>query len=159
MPGGRVHAAITAATVSGLIAPYAIVNLDGNPYWYIAGCVVGLLVTPDLDIDKGNISDSFLRKVFPPIQWVWRTVWFPYAKLLPHRSPLSHFPILGTLLRIGYIFLIVNVLHFIFHLMTGNTVSIVWIWNWSFVFGLCHVDTCHFLADISIKSKEQFIGE
>lgn len=159
MPGGRVHAAITIATASGVIAPYAIVNLDGNPYWYIAGCVVGLLVTPDLDIDKGNISDSFLRKVFPPIQWVWRTIWFPYAKLLPHRSPLSHFPILGTLLRIGYIFLIVNVLHFIFHLMTGNIVSIVWIWNWSFVFGLCHVDTCHFLADISIKSKEQFIGE
>jgi len=160
MPGGKIHSAITLATASGVIAPYAIVQLNGNPYLYLLGCAVGLLVTPDLDLNEGNISDTMLRRIFPPVQWLWRTIWTPYSLLIPHRSPLSHFPFLGTILRIGYIFLIINILYFIVNLfLHHDTVSVVWIWNWSLFFGLCHVDTLHFLADINIKGKETFLGE
>lgn len=162
MPGGKVHSALTLATASGVIAPYALVQMNGNPYWYVAGCLVGLVVMPDQDLNNGNISDTMIRRVFPPAQWLWRILWTPYALILPHRSVYSHFPVLGTLLRIGYIFLLLNLFNWLFFLF-GNifdTVShFIWIWNWSFVAGLCHVDLIHFLADKSIKSREQFNNE
>ena len=162
MPGGKVHSAITLATASGVLAPYLIVQFGGNPYYYVAGTLIGLLVTPDLDIDNGNISDTVIRKVFPPAQWIWRILWTPYAKLISHRSPISHFPIIGTLFRIGYIFLLLNLFNWLFSLfgnIFNNTVSFVWFWNTSFVFGLIHVDTLHFLADMTIRGSEQFSGE
>lgn len=40
-----------------------------------------------------------------------------------------------------------------------DTVSFVWLWNWSFFWGLVHVDTVHFIADKTIRGKEQFIDE
>jgi len=161
VPGGKVHSAITLGVATGVLAPYAIVQFGGDPYLYVAGCLVGLLVTPDLDLNGANISDYFIRKVFAPAQWLWRLLWTPYSLILPHRSPLSHFPVLGTLLRIGYVFLIVNVLNALWWFVSrsADTVSFVWIWSWSFFFGLAHVDFCHYMADITIKSKEQFENE
>jgi uncharacterized metal-binding protein len=156
MPSGKVHTALTLATVSGVIAPYAVVNMNGNEYLYIAGCLTGILIMPDQDVNGGNISDSLIRRVFPPVQWLWRIFWTPYALLVPHRHFISHLPILGTVLRIGYIFLLINLLLFVLRLLWSlfDTVSFIWIWNWSFFFGLCHVDIIHFLADNSIKGKE-----
>jgi len=162
MPGGRVHNALTLATTSGVLAPYLITQFGGNPYLYVAGCVTGLLISPDLDLNEGNISDTLIRKVFPPAQWLWRLFWTPYSLLLPHRSIFSHFPFLGTLLRIGYVFLLLNLFSWLFFLL-GNifdTVShFIWIWNWWFVLGLCHVDICHWAADMTIKGKDTFVGE
>ena len=164
MPGGKVHSALAIASAIGVISPYAIVNLGGNPYWYIGGCLVGVLVGPDLDVDDGNISDTLIRKVSSPAQWLWRRIWNPYSKLIPHRHPISHFPVLSTAIRIGYLFVIINIFCILFNIIlrlfgVTDTVSIVWFWNWSFFFGLCHVDTVHFLADKFIKGNEQFNEE
>lgn len=161
MPGGKVHSAITLATLSGVLSPWLVVNLGGNEYMYAAGVVTGLLVTPDLDIDKGNFSDTILRRVSLPAQLFWRMAWTPYGKAIPHRSHLSHFPFLGTLLRLGYILLVVNLINFLsFAIMQYfgiiDSVSIVWLWDWSFFFGLCHADICHWAADITIKGKDTF---
>lgn len=161
MPGGKVHTALTVATMSGVIAPYAIVQLNGDPWLYVAGCVTGLLITPDLDINNGNISDTFIRRVSPVAQWLWRLFWTPYALILPHRSTFSHFPFIGTLLRIGYIFLLLNLFSLLFFLILRmfNTAHPIWIWNWSFFFGLAHVDIIHWWADNTIKGKETFENE
>lgn len=158
MPGGKVHSALTLATASGVIAPYAIVQLNGDPYMYVAGCLVGLFVMPDMDVDNGNISDYLIRKVSRPAQWLWRLFWTPYALLVPHRHFISHFPILGTFLRIGYIFIILNFTIFLSKMVWSifDIVSLRWIWNWSFFFGLVHVDTIHWMADNTIKGKETF---
>lgn len=161
MPGGKVHTALTLATLSGVVAPYLVVNLYGNEYLYAGGVVAGLLVTPDLDIDKGNFSDTILRRVSLPAQLFWRVAWTPYGKAIPHRSHLSHFPFLGTLLRIGYIFLVINIINglafFIMHSFgLVDTVSIAWLWDWSFFFGLCHADIIHWAVDNTIKGKDTF---
>lgn len=156
MPSGKIHTALTLATASGVVAPYAVVNLGGNEYAYLAGCLVGVLIMPDMDVDNGNISDYFIRRVFQPAQWLWRLFWTPYALLVPHRHFISHFPILGTVLRIGYIFLILNLVNLSLSLLTSlfDTVSFVWIWDWSFFFGLAHVDAIHWAVDNTIKGKE-----
>lgn len=150
------HTALTVATASGVIAPYAIVQLDGNPYLYVAGCLVGVLVGPDMDVDGGNISDFFIRKVSRLAQHVWRLIWFPYAVLVPHRHFISHFPVISTLLRIGYIFLIINLSVALFRIAFNIELDkpFYWIWDWSFFFGLVHVDTVHFVVDKLIKGKE-----
>jgi len=158
MPSGKVHAAMTFSVATGVLAPYAIVQLNGNPYLYVAGNLVGLLVTPDLDLNNDNYSHYLIRKIFYPAYWIWKIIWKPYNLLIPHRSPISHFPLLGTLLRIGYVFLLLNLFNLLFSLVS-DTVSFVWVWDTWFFLGLAHVDTIHFLADNLIKSKEQFGNE
>ncbi|MFN7064688.1 MAG: DUF2227 family putative metal-binding protein [Aquificaceae bacterium] len=54
------------------------------------------LLSPDLDLPKSKSSKRWRRL---------RLVWRPYQLLSKHRG-LSHFPILGTALRFGYLFLI-----------------------------------------------------
>lgn len=44
-----------------------------------------------------------------PISLAWYHLWTPYALLLTHRG-LSHWPIIGTLSRIGYLHLLVLIL-------------------------------------------------
>lgn len=138
--------------------------MDGNPYMYIAGNLVGILVTPDLDVDAGNISDTFIRKVSPSAQWLWRKFWTPYSLSVPHRGVVSHFPVISTLIRLGYIMAglnLVKVLWWVIARIVGwdDTLHFTWLWDWSFFWGLVHVDTMHFLADKFIKGKEQFIDE
>lgn len=148
------HSALTLATALGVIAPYAIVQLNGNPYYYVAGCLVGLLVMPDMDVNGGNISDFFIRKMSRLAQGFWRAFWHPYAILVPHRHFISHFPVVGTALRIGYIFLIINIIMAVSNLLFDTVSRIYWIWDWSFFTGLAHVDIVHWWADNTIKGKE-----
>lgn len=165
MPGGKVHSALNIAIASGVLAPYALVNwMDGNPYMYIAGNIVGILIGPDLDVDAGNVSDSIIRKVSRPAQWIWRKFWTPYSLALPHRSTLSHLPVLSTLVRLGYIVVGLNlflIMGWGISRIVGwdDSVSFFWLWDWSFFWGLVHADTIHWLADKNIKGKEQFIDE
>ena len=159
MPSGKVHVAITLSTLSGVIAPWVLVNAGGNEYAYIAGCATGVLITPDLDVNGGMYSHYLIRKVSRPAQFLWRLFWTPYALLVPHRHLVSHFPLIGTMVRIGYIFLVINLVAFCSSLLLGLFASdavsrIYWIWDWSFFFGLAHVDALHWAADNTIKGKE-----
>lgn len=53
----------------------------------------GYWLSPDLDIK----SAPFLR-------WgVLRFIWIPYQRFIPHRSPLSHAPVLGSAIRLLYL--------------------------------------------------------
>ena len=53
----------------------------------------GYWLSPDLDIK----SRPFQR-------WgVLKIIWIPYQKFVPHRSPLSHAPIIGSLIRLAYL--------------------------------------------------------
>ena len=53
----------------------------------------GLWLSPDLDTN----SRPYQR--WGPLRWLW----WPYRKALRHRSVLSHAPVLGSLVRIGYL--------------------------------------------------------
>jgi len=83
--------------------------LFASPVVFIAGCyqfglelgtiaaaahfLGGYWLSPDLDIK----SRPFLR-------WgILKIIWIPYQRLIPHRSPLSHAPVLGSLIRLVYL--------------------------------------------------------
>lgn len=104
MPSGRVHAVITLAA-AGLTYAWGTARGE-SPVMAAAaaaGCAVGVILTPDLDI-KGTRADKIIRNetgLIPAI--LWGLLWNPYSSLIPHRSWLSHGPIIGTAIRIIYI--------------------------------------------------------
>ena len=52
----------------------------------------GLALSPDLDLHST-----------PYRRWgLFRFLWWPYQKLIPHRSPVSHSPFIGPVVRIAY---------------------------------------------------------
>jgi uncharacterized metal-binding protein len=96
MPDGRTHDDITLVAAS-FAAPISLgLAFAGNPgqgALLIGSFLVsGLLFSDDLDIH----SIEYKR-------WrLFRFLWLPYQKLVPHRSRLSHGLILGPALRILY---------------------------------------------------------
>lgn len=68
-----------------------------------AGCLAGILLTPDLDILTMTKSEWLVVRWLPVIGWLWLAIWDLYARLLPHRNALSHLPILGTTGRMLYL--------------------------------------------------------
>jgi uncharacterized metal-binding protein len=105
MPNGTVHS--TASALLAIAAPTAAVLLQQPipPALAIsAGCLVGLVLTPDLDVDDGCISIEFVRHTLGRIPaLIWQAIWWPYAVLIQHRSWLSHGPVISTLIRLAYV--------------------------------------------------------
>ena len=76
------------------------------------GCLLGLLIDPDLDQEM--ITRSRWRIIKVPVVGIllgslWVGLWLPYALMMPHRK-LSHVPILGTMTRLAYLAIFVVVL-------------------------------------------------
>ncbi len=57
----------------------------------------GLWLSPDLDTRSNSFNRWGLLRIF----------WVPYSYVIPHRSILSHGPIIGSLLRISYLIIII----------------------------------------------------
>lgn len=95
MPNGNTH-----DTITFLLVP--LTYLAAEMYWggnhtlsiiaTAAMLFAGLMFGPDLDLQ----SRPYNR--WGPLRFIWK----PYQVALPHRSVLSHGPVLGTVLRIGY---------------------------------------------------------
>jgi len=101
MPNARTHDAITYA-----IIPFTY--LAAEMYWgdhttsviaTVAMLFSGLMFGPDLDLD----SKPYRR--WGPLKFLWK----PYQAALPHRSKLSHGPILGTVIRVAYFTVVFSV--------------------------------------------------
>ena len=111
MADGVTHARIAlGALVLG--TGVALVALP-QPWSVSAGLALGWALTPDLDQDGSTIEESRWRKV-PIIGWflylAFRTAFWPYALIMPHRSLWSHGFVLGTAIRMAYVVGLVTLL-------------------------------------------------
>lgn len=100
MPSGRTHDRITLWSLPVVAVGAAIATRQGDLALWTAGGFLagGLMLGPDLDI----YSRQFKR-------WGWlRWIWIPYQKSLRHRSLWSHGPVVGTVIRLGYLAAIVT---------------------------------------------------
>ena len=115
-----------------LAAGFALGSLAFGPGWeYATGALVGIMIGPDLDVDAKNISNQIIRDkiggkpsarqrdkpwfvVRRGVAWtvgkVWDGLWYFYRRSLKHGSELSHFPVISTLFRLAYLFLILLVI-------------------------------------------------
>lgn len=105
MASGRTHNRVTMALI--VPAGFLAYQASGDALAMcaaMAGCAFSLLVDPDLDIDTGTRNKKRARRSFGPFAIPWLVFWHAYSLAVPHRSPVSHFPILGTMIRLAYLF-------------------------------------------------------
>lgn len=107
MPSGRVHLVASLVTTSLAVVGYIVYPIVGLKTAALigAGMVAGMLVTPDLDVDHRTHEETLMYRVpiiGPLFGILWQTYWTPYALVIPHRSWLSHGPLISTALRMVY---------------------------------------------------------
>ena len=165
MPSGRTHAVITSAAAFSLtVAAPAYVPAHGlSSLAIIPGCALGVLLTPDLDVPGPTYSVYQIRRLAGKAEhfavFLWRLLWLPYARLIPHRSYWSHFPVFSTLLRLAYLLLplfglllglwfssFVTGPVFPMSQVTGWLLHSTWL-SWAFA-GLVISDSLHWLFDL-----------
>jgi uncharacterized metal-binding protein len=143
MSSGKTHALVTTGAAGLLIitAPAYTEILGIESAGMIIGMGAGLFLTPDLDQDNPVYSHYLTGKIYAPLKWIWNIIWLPYAKLIPHRSWVSHAPVVGTLIRIIYLNIITGCL-------CGQ--SIQWIVKplfWWVIIGIAIADFLHWVFD------------
>lgn len=153
---GKQHTKITLV-LSGTLLIVPLINKDMIQLGLPLGCALGTIITPDLDVNNGSISNHWIRKNLGAMfEAMWRIFWYPYSQAIPHRSKLSHLPVLGTLLRIAYIVMAFGII--IIPLMYYNeTIPMAYIRGvyaiaelklfWYAIIGLGISDIAHWIAD------------
>lgn len=148
MPSGKTHSTATLIIATGLgVAAYQ----NGWPVIPLAaGALAGLVLTPDLDVPNGSISDAYMRKTGGCLVGaLWSLFWMPYRKIITHRSILSHGPLIGTAIRLLYLF---GLPLLAWRLLSGVVILPdlpAW-WPWP-VAGLVAADTTHYIMDKLFK--------
>lgn len=168
MPDGHVHdAGVTAVAVT--LSTVTALQLAGTiTSWHdlvpmVGGSLIGWVMSPDLDIDKGFIAFHQVESAIPMAGWVvshfFRLYWLPYSLAIPHRGLLSHAPVLSTLIRILYLLPVTSIIIYILQLYAYEWLHFsLWdyalansgeLWHLSALalIGLILADTCHFLLD------------
>jgi uncharacterized metal-binding protein len=171
MADGKTHAVATRTLAmflfigqiaNGIYRDYPLQTIFFSSLALSAGALAGLFLTPDLDVDVGSDSEQEVRDISPFGENLWWIYWYPYRKLIPHRSPLSHWPVIGTIGRLLYL----NILYGIaltaarflnetaFHWLVSAG---VWLLNSSYFYifavGLAGADTLHFFMDQRVFHK------
>lgn len=123
------------------------------------GLICQRILGPDLDVDGFTYNEYLAKKLNPVFGYIWTLTFLPYAKVLPHRSFFSHFPVISTLIRIAYLF-------FPFYLLSVFDVKPLqsfffyavnyWDWTLYFIIGLIWGDWFHFVLDYNNSLKNYF---
>lgn len=131
---GKAHSVLTVGLAGAILYTCTELNIPVDVTGgLVTGCLANLFVHPDLD-------QAEIRTLKRP----WLISWWPYGKLIKHRSPLSHFPVIGTLGRVLYITLVVALVGQIMR-VPAPTLK----YEAKFIIaGLMMADTLHYLADL-----------
>ena len=133
------HDTITLIATAAILVGSSYVGISAKQASQIAaGCLAGVSIHPDLDQQE----KASMKKP-------WRMLWWPYGKIIPHRHPLSHAPILGTLGRVFYLGLLLYLLLAFANIKIEIDQQLIT----NIVIGLAIADTGHFLADIKRRKK------
>lgn len=121
MPSGRTHDRITLwslPAVTGL--SLAVTTSLGLTTWVAAGFLFGgLMLGPDLDIRSVQYK-----------RWGWfRWIWLPYRGSMKHRSPLSHAPVTGTVIRVMYLSIWVGFATLMGLTLLNEVLALGWSWG------------------------------
>jgi len=141
------------------ITQYAAPFVAASAFWHTAdiplaiaaaaGCWLGIYLSPDLDICGMTRSENQVARHFGRVVgWLFWAFWYPYGRLIRHRSFWSHAPIIGTAGRLVY-------------MLWPCIVATAWLGDfsafwyevgesavfWWVVRGLAVSDILHFIAD------------
>ena len=146
MPNGNIHALASVALAGPAgVATFAFTGSLGDAAMAAGGCVLGYLISPDLDQDGRTISESLVYEVSGIAGYLWQVYWYPYALAVKHREWKSHAPVVGTLGRLTYLWLPWVGLA----AATGRVPDLLWLLGtlWPVWAGLAASDVAHWLLD------------
>lgn len=182
MSTGRVHTLASVSLAWGFVVA-GVVELDATALPHALGALIGIMIGPDQDVNSGNDSNRYLRTLFVPdgkkkvrrfrtrvgtwagrlLDGIWRAIWFMYRRSLKHGGELSHFPLISTLGRVAYLFLMLVVVpHVVIYITTSPEWNLWSVLEWymrkvldhhSILLGLAGADTIHYFLDILTKEK------
>jgi uncharacterized metal-binding protein len=129
------------------------------------GALIGVVITPDLDVDHGKVVSYKLirQRLGQAPYYYWSGVWYMYRRSLKHGGELSHFPVIGTLGRLVYLFLFVIVIPYLFlapvlHFDIWSELN-WWAWeiieHYKIVLGLMGADFIHWALDVSTTEHKE----
>ncbi len=120
MPSGRTHDRITLLSLPPLVMVAYLVTRQQDWLLWFSGAYLfaGFMFGPDLDIY------SLQYKRWGVIRWIW----LPYQSCLKHRSFFSHGLIVGTVIRVIYLFTVVLIIA----IFSVAITQLIWgfSWNW-----------------------------
>ena len=161
MASGRVHTSVTASMglASILVSPILAGSYGVSTAVSLAvGIFSGILLSPDLDLVVLDTTEHKLLRWTLGLASGWIGLWYPYAMLIPHRSPFSHIPVFSTFLRLAWLYINVLlriwVLLFVFsgfdasntfHILTPDLITAQVFWP--FFIGLSLADFFHWMLD------------
>ncbi len=145
MPSGKTHTRINFISFPAIVIALIAWGLTDTIFYLFFGLgfVIGTyFITPDMDIK----SDSYRK---------WgklRFIWYPYMKIVPHRSFLSHTIIIGDLFRIAYLLVFLSPILYLVNrfILDGNLFVFVGDNKFSllsFVVGIMTASALHIVAD------------
>lgn len=150
MSNGTIHGKVTLALIpSSFTIGFAISPNITDGLFSMLGCILGLIIEPDLDVDHKTKSEYRVYKIFKPFGALWYYIWLPYAKLMPHRHFLSHAPIIGTILRYFYLSTVILLLSFLFGEL-DFIINLIEVYNKQILFlflGTVNSDFGHWIMD------------
>ena len=93
---------------------------SGIAFWVTGGFLFGgLMLGPDLDTHSVHYK-----------RWGWfRWIWIPYRGQVKHRSPLSHGPIIGTVVRVLYLLIWIVILGLVSLAIANQVGQFGWTWH------------------------------
>lgn len=90
------------------------------------GCLLSVVINSDLDQD-GLVSAKTIFMKIPvfgvTLSGLWIAIWGVYSSIVPHRSPVSHWPVLGTLGRMAYLYTTLQALLVVTNALQGRPYS------------------------------------
>lgn len=145
--------------LAGGFALGAVISWDISNVQLIIGPLIGVIITPDLDVDAGFSGDKYIRQRLGLIaEWLWKRIWHFYRRSLKHGGELSHFPLISTIGRLLYLFGMFIVLphalyYWLFSPVWDLRYVLEWYFNgilgyWKVIISLMGADTIHFFLDI-----------
>jgi hypothetical protein len=130
----------------------AMYNFRGG-LGYLVGYTLGRWCDGDWDLVTANNSESRLIKELPVLGNILFGIASIYGSFFfhHHRAPITHWPVVSTLIRLIFIFIIP------FIVGDGYGINFIgngWIWFWvNLWLGLSHADAIHLYYDIFPKEE------
>ena len=163
MSSGNVHRKASLLLASGFSVG-ALISQNPDMLLCTVGAITGIIISPDLDVDAGNISNKIIRN---KIGWfaerIWSVFWSGYGKSFKHGRFASHFPVFSTTVRVLYAyFWLIFIPHFLIWLLIPVSWELMFVlswyakifWNFWFFYGLASSDLIHQALDVLTKESK-----
>lgn len=163
MSDGKTHAAASLLLSASFVVG-SFVTQQPEILKCAVGSLVGIFITPDLDLsNSGIVQGALIRK---KVGWfgerMWKWFWKGYSTSAKHGSFLSHFPVFSTFIRLSYVyFLAILIPTILIKLLVGSHLDFMEELQWwgrivfevYFFIGLAGSDFIHWCLDIFTTDK------